>query len=377
MVLRGTGALSCAWVIAIGIGCAGAAVTEQRGPSPEYEAPRAGPAADASSASSASAPDASPGAASSSAAPAAAPPKAPPIARALEISDAPVAAEIEPGAAHVRAGEWKKAKTALSSAVAAVEQRANLDEMLVVHALLGRAAGKLGDTKTAEAEFTKVRALWTQDDGPKRVAALGGTDAEKGRRMAVSVTAVGEAHFFFAETDRKKAEQIKVPIYGGDGSQKDVEKHVQTKFAEWAKKRRAAVQTAEESYVRVLDIQPVPPPTWVVASAERVATMKRAFIDDFAKAPMPNDWKGSGPLPIPPTPGWKNVPAQAPQDALTREEVRNHYLKALADATEPDRQAIRAAYSKCSEIATKYGIKNEASSACDKWLADNPAPAKP
>ncbi len=298
----------------------------------------------------------------------AAPPAAPP--RLFDIAEPPLAAEIEAGAMHVRAQAWSKAKSALVSAAKVVDKRDHIVEVLVLHTLLGRTAQGLGDAKLAETELAQVRAIWGKN-GPRRVEELGGKDEEKAQRMGIALTAVGEAEFFFAELARKKADAIKPPKYSGDGSRDGVQKFVNTKFRDWVQKRREAMQQAEKAYLAVLDLKPVPPPQWVIASAERVGTMKQSFLEQFSAAPMPNEWKGSGPLP--PSKEMKGGP---PSD-LTKEEVRAAYLKALEGAIAPEREAARAAFKTCSQLAAKYGVKSDAAARCDKWLKDHPASGGP
>src|SRR5262249_42563569 len=147
---------------------------------------------------------------------------------------------------------------------------APLDLRLQAHTLLGRAWVKLNDAKKAQPEYALVRDLWRdQEAGVKAIRADGGDD----RRLARALTAVGEARFFFAEQQRKEVERIHFPEFKGKPDKATIVEWMRTKVSDWSKKKGAAIQDAEKAYLAVVEIQPVPPPRWVIASASRVGQM--------------------------------------------------------------------------------------------------------
>jgi hypothetical protein len=120
--------------------------------------------------------------------------------------------------------------------------------------------------------------------------------------------------------------------------------HINTKVADWAKKKRLLVEDAEKAYLKVVEIQPIPPPRW--------------FALAFRAAPLPREWTGSDLVPG--------------GSGLTYEELRQEYLAIISVASEPMRRRARAAFQKCQNDAAKYQYTDELSKGCDAWLAGNP-----
>ena len=61
-----------------------------------------------------------------------------------------------------------------------------------------------------------------------------------------------------------------MPVYKGAGTKESVLRFVATNIADFIKKKRLMLEDTEKEYQKILQIQPVPPPRWVIASASRV-----------------------------------------------------------------------------------------------------------
>jgi hypothetical protein len=179
-------------------------------------------------------------------------------------------------------------------------------------------------------------------------------EAQKLRRLGKVLEAVGEAYFFFAEEKKIAVDKIAFPEYKGSGERAEVQKFVKEKVADWQKKKRAAIEDADREYQKILGLQPVPPPKWVIAAGARVGQMKGKFVAEFRAAPIPKDWKQNGPSPF---------------GDLLWEEIRGAYYSALDEASEPDKQAAKAAYKKCLDLSVQQQYFDEFSRSCEQWLS--------
>ena len=180
--------------------------------------------------------------------------------------------------------------------------------------------------------------------------------SQKERRLGRVLTAVGESYFFFAEEKKALVDKIVFPEYKGSGEKEEVAKFVNTKVMDWQKKKRAAVEEADKEYQKILGLQPVPPPRWVIASGSRVGQMKGKFVAEFRAAPIPNEWKKNGPSPF---------------GDLLWEEIRGAYYGKLDEVSEPDKQAAKAAYKVCLDLSVKHQYFDEFSRSCEQWLSKN------
>lgn len=243
--------------------------------------------------------------------------------------------------------EWKEVAKRLSAALPLIDREATPDVKVQAHALLGRAYAKEKDGKAA-AEYGKVVATWKEPDKAAQsiMSIEGEDDAAKQRRLGRALTAVGEAIFFFAEKKREKVDAVEFPAYKGTGNMPDVKKHIETKVADWMKKKRPLIQEASEEYRKVVNLQPLPPPQWVIAAGSRVGQMWAQFVAEFRAAPIPNTIK---------------------KDAF----LRTSYYGALDDASEPVKQQARSAYSLCLEYSVTHKYFDDFSRSCEKWLAEN------
>jgi hypothetical protein len=168
------------------------------------------------------------------------------------------------GAHYAEKEAWDKAKDKLSHYMPVIDKAAP-DVQVQAHAMLARAYAKTkGGQANARAEYAKVRSLWSNptDAVAKIKAAYAGDDERQNvKRLGKALTAVGEAYFFAAEEAREeKVDSLKFPVYKGSGKKEDVLNHIKTKVAEWYKKKSEAIRAVEPEYVKVLDLQPEPPP---------------------------------------------------------------------------------------------------------------------
>lgn len=262
------------------------------------------------------------------------------------------------GAHYIDKESWDEARKRLSSAMSQIDRNATFDLQVQAHAMLGRVYVQLKNASQAQGEYNKVRGYWkSPEEAQKKVDAVGGDQGEKMRRLGKTLTAVGEAYFFFAEQKRKDVEKIKFPEYKGQGTRDDVMKHIKTKVADWVKKKRAAIEETEKEYLKVVQLQPEPPPRWVIAAGSRVGQMWSKFVAEFRAAPIPKEWKQNGPIP--------GIPD------LTWEDIRFTYYSNLDEASEPQKQQAKAAYKTCLNYSVKYQYFDEYSRACEVWLSKN------
>src|SRR5690606_23554233 len=116
----------------------------------------------------------------------------------------------------------------------------------------------------------------------KKIMEIPGEDeGQKLRRLARALTAVGEALFYFAEEKRVAAEAIKFPAYKGPGTRDAVLKHINGPVADWMTKKMPAIEAAEQEYLKIVELQPAPPPRWVIAAGSQVGTLWGNFVRDF------------------------------------------------------------------------------------------------
>jgi hypothetical protein len=275
-----------------------------------------------------------------------------------EIAESPGAPELEAGAGAIQREDWVSGRKVLGGSLKKIEGTGTVDALMAGHALLGRACVALKDDKCAEREFAAVTALFQAEGGAlEKIEALGGGDAEKNQRLARALLAEGEALFFVAEQRRKEVDKLRAPVYKGDGSREGVTQHVSTKVAPWIKQKRALIEEAERAYTNVVDLKPASPPRWVIAASARVGMMWGRFVAELRAAPIPAEWKKSGPVPSAP--------------GMTYGELRSAYYEQMDIASEPQRAVARAAFEKCRSLSVKYRYEDPHSRACDTWLTKN------
>jgi hypothetical protein len=228
-----------------------------------------------------------------------------------------------------------------------IDKEATLDVKIQAHSLMGQANDKLG-RRGADREYGKVVGSWK--DPAKAAAAIleieGESQSAKQRRLGKALTAVGEAMFYFAEKKRAKLEALKFPAYKGSGSMAEVNKHIQTKVKKWIGQKNPLITDATLEYKKIVDLQPVPSPQWVIAAGSRVGRMWGQFVDEFRGAPIPSKMK---------------------KDVV----IRTAYYGALDEASEPWKLRAKGAFATCLDYSVKFQYFDEFSRSCEKWLAEN------
>ncbi len=262
------------------------------------------------------------------------------------------------GAHYAEKEDWDNARKRLSSALSQIDRNAGLDVQIQAHALMGRVYTKINNASQAQTEYNKVRGLWANPEAQlKKLDALYPDENDRIRRLGKALTSVGEALFFFAEIKKKDVDKVRFPEYKGSGDRADVLKHVQTKVQDWVKKKRTAIEEADKEYQKIRNLQPVPPPRWVIAAGSRVGQMWGKFVAEFRAAPIPKEWKQNGPHPLIPDLMW--------------EDIRGNYYAALDEASEPQKQAAKGAFKECLDLSVRFQYFDEFSRACEVWLAKN------
>jgi hypothetical protein len=244
--------------------------------------------------------------------------------------------------------DWDGVKKRLGGTMGIIDKQATLDVRVQAHALLARAqANSRGGN--AGGEYGKVVKLWAD---PKKSAAEinsipGEDEAAKTRRLGRALEAVGEALFYFAERQKAaKVDKMKLPEYKGKKDKAGITKHIQTSVKTWYENKSKAIKEVSGEYKKIVDLQPVPPPRWVIASGSRVGEMWGVFVKEFRSAPIPKEWE-------------KDY------------EIRTAYYGALDDASEPYKKGAKSAYEVCLGYSVKYQYFDEFSRKCEEWLAEN------
>jgi tetratricopeptide (TPR) repeat protein len=249
------------------------------------------------------------------------------------------------GAHYAEQENWAKALQRLQGAMGLIEKSATQDVVVQAHGLMGRANLKLKRSPAARAEFAKVKALWADPKTAEKIMTIPDEDdSAKVRRLGKALTAVGEAYFFFAEEKRTDVEKIKFPNFTGKGDKEAVLKHIKGPVTDWIKKKRPAIEKAQEAYIEIVNLKPTPPPRWVIAAGAQVGGLWGNFVREFRAAPIPADIK---------------------KDT----ELRNTYYEALDSASEPDKLKAKAAFETCLKYSVTYQFFDEYSRKCEVWLS--------
>jgi tetratricopeptide (TPR) repeat protein len=267
------------------------------------------------------------------------------------------------GAHYADKEDWDSARKALSGAMGTLD-KAPPDIQVQAHATLARALMHSKATQgQAKGEYAKVRTLFGDGHGVQEKlhdAYKDETEDQRTHRLGKLLDAVGEAMFYVAEDKKQeKVDKIPFPAYKGPGTKDDIKKYMDKTLMPWVQKKQAAIEEADKEYQKITDLQPVPPPRWVIASASRAGLMWGNFVDDFRKAPYPKDWDKKGFVP-------------GTGDTLTWNEVKRTYLEHLDEASEPiKRDKAKPALKRCLDDSVKYQYFDEYSRDCEKWLAKN------
>lgn len=243
--------------------------------------------------------------------------------------------------------DWENVVKRLGGGMGVIDKQATLDVRVQAHALLARAYVNTKRRPNAATEYGKVAATWKDPEKAKRdIMGLADESEEaKMRRLGRALEAVGEALFFFAEEKKNKVDAVKFPEYKGKNDKETVLKHINVKVKEWIGKKRPLIDAASAEYKKIVDLQPAPPPRWVIAAGSQVGSMWGQFVKEFRAAPIPDFMK-------------KDY------------ELRTAYYGALDDASEPQKQTAKGAFETCLGYSVKYQYFDEYSRKCEVWLAE-------
>lgn len=290
-------------------------------------------------------------------------PSPPPVAAyklvVNDLIDPPVSPAFDPIATAIRKKDWSQASAALKKILLAIDEKGPFHEKVAAHALAGRIAEQLKNTKKADAEYEIVLAL---EKDPKAISTAiessEGAEDDKRLRQQIAAYAVGEAQFYFAEKQGREANAVAIPKYTGSGDKDDVLKFINEKVTAWLKVKKPKIETAEKEYAKILGHQPAPHPRWVIAGATRVGQLWSNFVNDFRNTPMPKAWLSDG---------------KVPGTELTYAELRTEYRAKIDEASQPQVDMARQAFRTCTDYGAKFRIENDDSKACQTWLTAHPS----
>ncbi|MBN1605788.1 MAG: hypothetical protein JW940_04105 [Polyangiaceae bacterium] len=243
--------------------------------------------------------------------------------------------------------QYSRLITFLSPKKLARIDRASVDVRVRVHAALARAQVARGRPKAAEAEYEKVLALWANPRrGVREILEAEPSEASDSPRtqirLAETLSALGEALYSLAEIERLRTAKATAPRYSGpstpEGSRDYLEEAEKPLEQEIDRIRRVT-----QAYKRVVDLQPVPSPRWVIAAASRVGHL---WSDTLERAR-----------------------AAKPTGALGRRDLAMAYEHALGQALAPWLETAKQAFHTCVAYAAKYQGSDELSRRCEEWLA--------
>ena len=255
------------------------------------------------------------------------------------------------GAHYSEQEKWDDCRKALQSSMGVID-KAPPDVTLQAHATLGRCLDRMRAYPGSRDQYSKVRAIWGKDGSDalaKIKSAYSGEDEGSiQRRDGKALDAIGEALFIAADDEkRKKVDVLPFPIYTGNGTMQDVKDHIEKKVGPWLKKKYEAIDTVDKEFQKITDLQPQPPPRWVIASASRAGLMWGDFVTEFRRAPIPAAWAKDS-------------------------EMRGVYYDGLDAKSEPlKRDKAKPALKKCLDVAVQFQYFDEYSRACEKWLSQN------
>ncbi|HEY1955258.1 MAG TPA: hypothetical protein VGH28_06590 [Polyangiaceae bacterium] len=278
------------------------------------------------------------------------------------------------GAHYADKEDWNMCQTALKGVMGLIG-KAGVDIQVQAHATLGRCYEHMKGTQGADQEFAKVRAIWHDQAAAQKKLDSDYPDEDsqaKLRRLGKALDAVGEAIFYDADAKKRaEVDTIHFPEYHGSGKKDDVLKHVKGKVADWMKKKSQAIVKIEAEYKKIVDLQPEPPPRWVIAAGSRVGLLWGDFVDDFRRAPYPKDWDKKG-----------CAVACGTADELSWRDIKLNYFNALDSASQPYKDGTatlpdgkhvgaKPALVACLDYSVKYQYFDDYSRACEVWLAKN------
>jgi hypothetical protein len=207
------------------------------------------------------------------------------------------------------------------------------------HALRARAFDSLGRIHDADAEWDASLAI--SEAAVVNINA-GATD----RELAVVADLAGEALFRRAFRVQADAERLKMPTYTGTGNKDEVLRFLSTEVSRWYQAKKEKLEAVSDAYQRVLEIEPIPPPRWVIAASVQVGNQWSDFVRDFRSAPIPREWEPDL-------------------------EIRTEYYGTFDSPEEPFRQFSKSAFLVALEWGQRFRVSNEDTRAAERWLADH------
>lgn len=251
--------------------------------------------------------------------------------------------ELELAEHYARAKKYAQLGQHISRVLPGIQKTRRFEQELRARALSARASFEQKQRTAAAKEIEAIVKDWSSK-GKAFVKSVSETELT---RAGLALSAVGEALFLRAEEAREKADALGAPAFTGKKDMKSVQAYLAKDFKGWMEKRRKLIDVANTHYREVLDLQPVPPPKWVVHSAQRTGQMLETFAAEFGKVPMPTEIQKD--------------------PALARA-----YRESLDGALEPQVEAARQAFKTCSAFARRYEQRDDVSRRCDDWLAQHP-----
>ena len=221
---------------------------------------------------------------------------------------------------------------------------------VMANTLMGRAHWNMEDPTDAKRNFETAVRAW--QDTPEAINRLEGVaDGDKIRYLKEGLDATAEALFYLAEFSYQEFRQVRFPRYSGGRSLERVNRWAQTDFKEWVEEKMGKLRAAEAEYNKIAALSvtvreglpPLTSPPWLIAAAARIGQMYRQFVDAFRDAPVPEEID--------------NDP-----------ELRDIYVGALDEQSEPlQRQAIDK-FEFCLRTSTNVRWFNEWSRTCEAEL---------
>lgn len=246
---------------------------------------------------------------------------------------------------HFDDGAIEKSRVAVTSRMALFDH-GPLDLRIRAHALAAKVA-----PSHAKEEWAIVRQLWADPrTAEQRIRGTwpGEEDWRTDRRLAQVLNAVGDARM--AEADEKRAAEVdtlRFPAFTGKSERAGIEGFLANDVKSWLEKKRPAVEATEALYVKVLDVQPIPPPRAVIASGAAVGKMWASMAEDLRAGPAGAPWQRD-------------------------KALRQVYLDAVAPLLQQARDGrAKPAMKKCVELSVKYQLADSPARDCEAWLVKN------
>ena len=180
--------------------------------------------------------------------------------------------------------------SASSGAMSAHRQERDADIQVQAHALSARALREAEAATQARREYDKVRELWNDPAAaPRRRSTTHRRRgrASKQRRLGKALDAVGEATSSSPSRSARRSIRLSSPNTRARAQGRRQEAHQDQGQATGSKKKRPRIEEASKEYKKIVELQPVPPPRWVIAAGSRVGQMWGNFVDEFRAAPIP------------------------------------------------------------------------------------------